>query len=458
MNVFWIMLDSLRRDHIGAYGSKVCRTPHLDAFAKEAVLFDNAYPEALPTIPVRTAMVTGCRTLGKRPWQPLTDEDVTAAEILEHHGYTNVFVTDTYHMAKPGMNFHRGFHSFQFIRGQEADALELARHDKDIEEYVHPRQSYRKKQVIDVFLRNTQGWKSEEDTFPAQVFREAARIAAGIKHKEKLFFWIDSFDPHEPWNPPSPYDRMYTDKDYRGKRLIDANYSTSDYMSAEELDYLRGMYAGEVTLVDRWFGYFIDTLRSTGLIDRSIIAVLADHGHPHGDHGRMMKSPEGMYSELLRIPLMIRTPNAQSVGRRIAGLVQTDDLLPTTLDLLGLDHESVCMTGKSAWKLVTGEASELRDVVITGYHKSAVRCVRDTEWSLIVNPEGRHELYDLVHDPAEKTNVFDKRRDVANHLMEYLGYFSYTKLPEEDFANVQESYEWAHTGVLHPEERQPKGV
>jgi len=447
MNVFWIMLDSLRRDHVGAYGSPVCKTPHLDAFATEAIVFDNAYPEALPTIPVRTAMVTGCRTLAGRPWQPLAREDVTAAEILACHGYTNVMITDTYHMAKPGMNFHRGFQSFQFIRGQEGDALELIPHDEDLERYCHPQQSARKRRVIDNFLRNTQQWKSEEDTFPAQVFREAARMASGLKERDDLFFWIDSFDPHEPWNPPAPYDTMYTDPAYDGPRLIDANYSAWDYMSREELAYLKAMYAGEVTLVDRWFGHFIDTLRSSGLLDRSVVIVLADHGHPHGDHGTMMKSPQNMYNELLRIPLMVRLPEGEHCGRRIAPLVQTDDLLPTTLDILGLGHEAACMTGRSAWRLVTGEAGKLRDVVVTGYHQSAYRCVRDERWSLVVNPEGRHELYDLVNDPAEQTNLFDERRDEAERLMAHVGYFSLTKLPQQEFKNVQEAYEWAHTGV-----------
>ena len=447
MNVFWIMLDSLRRDHIGAYGSTVCKTPNLDRFAQEAVVFDNAYPEALPTIPVRTAMVTGCRTLQGRPWQPLAKEDVTVAEILRHHGYTNVMITDTYHMAKPGMNFHRGFHSFQFIRGQEGDALELAPHDKNLEDYLHPQQSERKRRVIDNFLRNTRRWKSEEDTFPAQVFREAARMAEGVQDRDRLFFWVDSFDPHEPWNPPAPYDTMYTDPDYKGKRLIDANYGSVDYLSREELTYLRAMYAGEVTLVDRWFGYFMDTLRSSGLMDRSVVIVLADHGHPHGDHGLIMKSPENMYNELLRIPLMIRLPNAERAGQRVAPLVQTDDLLPTTLDLVGLGHEAVCMTGKSAWKLVTGEVESLRDVVITGYHQSPFRCIRDTEWSLIVNPEGKHELYHLLDDPKEQNNLFETRKDVAKSLMDRLGFFSFTKLPPDHIGNIQELYEWAHTPV-----------
>jgi len=447
MNVFWIVLDSLRRDHIGAYGSEVCQTPHLDAFAAEAILFDNAYPEALPTIPVRTALNTGCRTLHCRPWQPLTDEDVTAAEILGYHGYTSAMITDVYHMDKPGMNFHRGFDSFQFIRGQEGDCFELVPHDKDLDQYVHPQQSARKRRVIDNFLRNTQHWQSEEDTFPAQVFQEAARMVGGLQDEDKLFFWVDSFDPHEPWNPPAPYDAMYTDPDYDGKRLIDANYSTVDYMSPEELAYIRGMYAGEVTLVDRWFGHFIDTLRETGLLDRSVVIVLADHGHPHGDHGTIMKSPPNMYNELLRIPLMIRLPDAERAGQRVAPLVQMDDILPTTLKLIGLEHESACMTGQSMWPLVTGDAQKLRDVVITGYHSSAYRCVRDERWSLVVNPEGNHELYDLVNDPAEQTNLYAEQQQVAQRLLNYLGYFSYTKLPAKQFENVQEAYEWAHTSV-----------
>ncbi len=447
MNIFWIMLDSLRRDHVGAYGSTVCNTPHLDAFAQEAILFDNAYPEALPTIPVRTAMVTGCRTLPGRPWQPLAPEDVTAAEILGCHGYTSVMITDTYHMAKPNMNFHRGFDSFQFIRGQEGDAFELVPHDKNLEDYVHPQQSASKRQVIDTFLRNTQHWESEEDTFPAQVFREAARMATGLQDRDNLFFWVDSFDPHEPWNPPAPYDTMYTDPDYDGKRLIDANYSTVDYMTPEELAYIKGMYAGEVTLVDRWFGHFIDTLRSTGLIDRSIIIVLADHGHPHGDHGTIMKTAPNMYNELLRIPFMIRLPNAERAGARVAPLIQTDDLLPTTLDLLGLEHEAVCMTGKSVMKLVNGEVDKLRDVVITGYHDSPFRCVRDEQWSLVVKPDGNHELYDLINDPAEQNDLFAEQQQVAQRLINYLGYFSYTKLRAAQYKNVQEAYEWAHTAI-----------
>lgn len=447
MNVFWIMLDSLRRDHVGIYGSEICQTPNLDAFGEEAILFDNAYPEGLPTIPVRTAMVTGNRTLGSRPWQPLIDEDVTAAELLSAHGYTSSMITDTYHMAKPGMNFHRGFDSFKFIRGQEGDCWALCPHSENLEDYLHPDISDRKRRVIDNYLRSIENWTSEADTFPAQVFQEAARMVECLQDQDRLFFWVDSFDPHEPWNPPSPYDEMYMDEDYDGPRLIDANYADINYMSEEEQNFIRAMYAGEVTLVDRWFGHFIDTLKETGVIDRSIVIVMADHGHPHGDHGLIMKSPRNMYNELLRLPMMIRLPHEEHAGERIEPLVQTDDLLPTTLDLLGLEEESVAMTGKSAWKLVTGEADSLRDAVVTGYHQSPIRCVRDEKYSLVALPDGNHELYDLQADPGETNNIYDENPEIANRLLNHLGYWSYTKLPPAEFENVQEAYEWAHTSI-----------
>ena len=162
-------------------------------------------------------------------------------------------------------------------------------------------------------------------------------LRCSLRDRDKLFFWIDSFDPHEPWNPPAPYDTMYTDRNYAGKRLIDANYSTVDYMSPEELAYIKGMCAGEV--------------------------------------------------------------------------------------------------------------NKLRDVVVTGYHTSAFRCVRDERWSLLVHPEGRHELYDLVDDAREKVNLFGKRKDVAQRLLKQLGFFSYTKQPPTQYRNVQEAYEWAHTSM-----------
>jgi len=451
MNLILIVLDSLRQDHVGCYGKppwydRPVQTPNLDKFAAESVRFDNAYPEALPTIPVRTALITGQRTLPFRPWQPLTPEDVTASEIFAELGYINAMITDTYHLAKPGMNFARGFHSFKFIRGQESDAFETTPHNKRLEDFIHPAmKGTTKERVVDQYLRNTAHWKSDEDCFPAQVFKTAAKFVEGIGDKP-FFLWVDSFDPHEPWYPLPPFDTMYADPNYKGPRMIDALYSTVDYMSEEELAFIRAQYAGEVSMTDKWFGFFIDVLRQRGLLDRSLVLVLADHGHPLGDHGKIMKHPDNLYGELLRIPFLLRLPNAERAGTRIDAIVQTDDVLPTFLDYIGFPHEAIAMHGRSLRPLIEGKAESIRDYVVTGYHSSPYRCVRDKRWSYLYRPEGP-ELYDLQNDPLEQNNVIEKYPDVAAEMHRRMGVFSFTKQAKVPGKNVQERYEWSGTPI-----------
>ncbi|MEM2686419.1 MAG: sulfatase-like hydrolase/transferase, partial [Candidatus Bathyarchaeia archaeon] len=118
MNIIVIVVDSLRQDHVSFYNrgrpvfEKVpaCKTPHIDKFADECVVFENAYPCGLPTIPVRTELMTGHYTLPYRPWSPMESEDITLADILTREGYVCGLISDTYHLARPGMNFHKSFH------------------------------------------------------------------------------------------------------------------------------------------------------------------------------------------------------------------------------------------------------------------------------------------------------------------------------------------------------------
>jgi arylsulfatase A-like enzyme len=123
MHLIIICIDSLRQDHVSFYAGAHApvQTPHIDALAREAVVFENMYPEALPTIPIRTQLMTGQRTLGVRPWQPLHPSDRTIAQILGPAGYTSALITDTYHYFKPDYNFHRAFDVWRWIRGQEYD-------------------------------------------------------------------------------------------------------------------------------------------------------------------------------------------------------------------------------------------------------------------------------------------------------------------------------------------------
>ncbi|MDQ5813058.1 MAG: sulfatase-like hydrolase/transferase, partial [Actinomycetota bacterium] len=135
-NVVLVIIDSLRTDHVGAFGNDWIETPNLDALAKESLRFTKAYPESLPTICARRAIHTGMRTFPFRDrpraqrsapvrgWLPIPEEQPTLAEILRGHGYLTMLITDTYHEFMPPMNFHRGFEAYHFFRGQENDHYE----------------------------------------------------------------------------------------------------------------------------------------------------------------------------------------------------------------------------------------------------------------------------------------------------------------------------------------------
>ncbi len=446
MNVVGIMLDSLRCDHVGCYGNDWISTPVLDELARDSLRFTNAYPEGLPTIPVRTALWTGQCTLAFRPWQPLVKEDVTAAEILRTYGYRTALITDTYHMLKPDMNFHRGFHNHQWIRGQESDGYRSCEPDRDVEDFItEGMRDSRNHRMLIQYLRNTTGRRGPEDYFPHQVFSAAARWVREAATRGDFFLWVDSFDPHEPWDPPAPYDTMYTDPNYTGKKIIHPKYGPVGWMTEEELQNTRALYAGEVTFVDHCVGFLIDALKETGVYDDTLIVALSDHGHPHGDHGDIMKHDRDLYNELLRIPLLIKRPDGKYADGTCDALVQQQDLLPTILDTLGIGPV-VPMHGKSLWPLVGGKVDKLHDYVVMGYHPSEHRCIRDQEWSFILRPEGQQdELYNLIEDPKEQNNLIAERTDIAQRMFEALGRWSRARRVGKQKLTIQLQYEIEHT-------------
>ncbi len=144
-NLICIMVDSLRQDHVSFYNRDIgpfenvpaCQTPNIDTFASEAIVFENAYPEGLPTMPVRLALMTGQYTLPFRGWEPLTAHDITAADLLSQHGYTCGLITDCYHYRAPGMNCHRSFHTYEWIRGQEYDAYRPLPSRRRLNDYIN---------------------------------------------------------------------------------------------------------------------------------------------------------------------------------------------------------------------------------------------------------------------------------------------------------------------------------
>lgn len=442
MNIIIIMLDSLRYDHVGCYGNEWISTPNIDRLAQESVVFENAYPEGIPTIPVRMSLFTGNKTLSGRFWQPLLPEDVSMAEILDEYGYLNMMITDCYHMFKPNMNYHRGFHGWDLIRGQEIDAWRTDPHAVDLNKHLKDEQKGdRYVRGLDQFLRNVQDRRSEEDYFVAQVMGKSIQWLDRNHHHpifEEFFLYVDSFDPHEPWDPPPPFNTMYTDAAYSGKDLIWPKGGPFDWLNQDELAYIRAQYAGEVSFVDKWVGRLLDKIGDLGLMEDSMIILLSDHGHPHGDHGIMAKFGDNLYSELIRIPLMIRFPKGTHGGRRIQGLVEVPDIFPSILDYMGRKQDLEYFNGKSFMPLVTGDTDKIHRYVITGFFGSSARCVRDEEWSFIRRPEGqRNELYNLIQDPQEKHNLIDKHPETAKEMEDAIPAILNCNLQKEHWLQIR---------------------
>jgi len=419
MNVIVVIADSLRVDHVGCYGNDWIRTPHLDAFAAESTQFMHAYSEGLPTLPTRTAFWTGRFTFPFRGWQHFEHDDVLLAEVLWDQGYTSALITDVYHMHKPGMNCARGFDYARFIRGQEYDPWIV---DPSIEVDISKTSKLSGTDDDDLFrrrwaqyLRNVSWWEGEEDHFVAQVVKAGMRWLGEHQGEDQLFLWLDCFDPHEPWDPPPPYDRMYN-PDYDGIDIIDpVPGEVAGYLTDEELNNIKSLYAGEVTLVDKWVGRFLEAAREMGFLDNSLVVFATDHGEPFGEHGIIRKCRPWLHEELVHIPMLIRLPDGTGHGKQVSALVETCDLMPTILGFLEADAPDG-MTGESLLPLIRGEAQNIRDYAYSGYFNRQWS-IRTHEWSyLLPLYEATPELYDRTDDPTEQDNLVGERPELAAEL------------------------------------------
>jgi arylsulfatase A-like enzyme len=435
LNLILIVSDSLRADYLGCYGNRWIRTPNLDLLSKRSVQFTECYAESLPTLPARRVLLTGRRAAPLRfypqqsdpvqapGWHPLFYEDITLPEWLLAAGYTTGYVTDVPHVQKPGKNFHRGFEAFRFIRGNGADRWVSGPQSVPLSKYsVDGKGS----DTLRQYLMNRRGWKDESDSCVAQVVRQSAQWLMENRDNQPFFLYVDCFDPHEPWDPPDRYARMYH-RAHKGPKLI-VPPSTTDKLTKEQVLHIRSLYAGEVTLVDAWIGRLLDQVAKLDLYRNTVIAFVADHGTIMGEQGQIRTgNGDRTRRQVVRVPLLICQPDPAWAGKKVGAFVQHTDVMPTLLGLLRMAPPAR-ITGEDAWPLVTGSRDKLRDTVVTqhGYYAA----VRTNEWSYLASIDahkaGREleELYDLRADPAELINVAAGNskivRDMRARLRRYL--------------------------------------
>ena len=441
MNVIWIVSDTVRRKDVGAYGNKTIRTPSIDALAAKSVRFDRHYGASFPTMPTRADFMTGRWTMSFMQWTAIPAGESLLAELLRESGITTTGIVDTPFFIRDGMNYDKGFTTFYEI----PDHYFVAKGG-----YNPPGSPYRK------LLERRPAHPLDLECFAPKTFNKAMEWLA-LNYKEHFFLYVDTWDPHEPWNAPAYYTEPYW-PGYDEEQIMPfyRYWKEVPGFSEEKLKKAHAAYCGEISMVDAWIGSLLRQVEYMGLMENTAIIFTTDHGFYFGEHGLFGKmvfarDPEQeagptkygrspgswarspLYEENVAIPLTVYVPGMKPGS--YSGLTSAVDIMPTVLDLFEQKIPSR-VEGRSLLPAIENRSSAGRDYVVSscpfinaGDTDQLVdhllrKCVTPSmatittdRWSLLHDCEpGGSELYDLSSDPDQQKNVIAQHTDVAKEL------------------------------------------
>jgi len=397
MNIVLVLIDSVNRNALSAYGGSEFATPNLEAFAKRAWRFDNHFVGSLPCMPARREIFAGFSGMQWRPWGPLEPFDLRLPKLLEEAGYTTAIVTDHYHYWEESANgYIQSFQGAEFIRGHELDFWEPLVPDEDLPQWVKNIERWRPGYGHRYFS-NVKDFGDEKDFFPAKVMTAASDWLRKPKAKRPFFLQVESFDVHEPFDVPEPYASTYGDASGRDRFTLWPPYQDAARQAeffaqatAEELAYVRSQYGAKLTMTDRWFGRLLQTLDEESLWDDTAVIVTTDHGHDLGERGGYGKQFPHFDSHA-NIPLMVWHPHLQSHEGRIEALTSTVDIFASVLEMAGVTRPASSHS-QSFVPLLGGDTSSTRDAVIYGTFGQGI-CCTDGSWTLIQPPDRTKPLF-----------------------------------------------------------------
>ena len=364
-NVLLFTFDTLRADHLGCYGFQQAKTPVLDELAQKGVLFENAFCQVPLTLPSHASILTGLYppSHGVRLNGPyyLPPNVPTLAGILKQNGYsTAAFVSAFVLDSQFGLD--RGFDVY----------------DDDTREQSS---TYMAERTAELTTQRVIEWLGQRQEYP-------------------FFLWVHFFDPHLPYVPPAPFDSMFSESPYDG----------------------------EIAYADKMAGEILNELERLQILDSTCIIATSDHGEGLGEHGEISHSLF-VYDTTIHIPLIFalpekcsRAPTHWSPGSRINDLVETVDLVPTVLDLLGI-RSDIATDGTSLLKNEPGAErfvySESLYPLSHGW--SPLQSARTLEWKFI--KASKPELYDVRNDAQEVSNQYTRHGEMAAAMETWLGEF-----------------------------------
>jgi len=356
-----LLLDSLGREHLGAWGGREFDTPNLDRLARRSVRFTRHFAGSLPCMPARHDLLCGALDFLWRPWGSIEiwEEPLTAA--LRRAGVVTQLVTDHPHLFEVGgENYHCDFTAWDYQRGHESDPWKT-RPDPSwmgAPSFGRPHMPY----------DDSRGWFRGEQDFPGpRTMRAAARwLDEHAPHHERFLLFVDEFDPHEPFDTPEPWASRY-DPDWEGPHLVWPPYAAEGVgrgvLDARQARQVRASYGAKLSMIDHWLGRVLDVLDRRGLWETTAVVLCTDHGHYLGEKDVWGKPPVPLYEPLVHTPLLVAWPG-RAPGTCDA-LTTNVDLHATLLDVFGAEarHRT---HGRSLVPLLDGRAEAVREHLLAG--------------------------------------------------------------------------------------------
>jgi arylsulfatase A-like enzyme len=397
-NVVVLLLDSLNRHEMGAYGGKNFDTPNLDRLAARSVRFTNHHTGSLPCIPARHDILVGAWDFLWRPWGSieLWEEPITAS--LRREGVITQLITDHPHLFETGgENYHTDFTAWDYERGHESDAWKSRPDPSWLGTPTYGRGH--------THYDNSRGYFRGEEDFPGPRTMQAtakwlAEDAPVHRAKgERFFLFVDEFDPHEPFDTPEEWATRYDDS-WEGPHLTWPPYAIDAYkqgiLTERDARQIRAQYGGKLSMIDHWLGRVLDELDTTNAWEDTAVILCTDHGHYLGDtdvHGRDVWGKPGLpvYKPLGHIPMLVSWPGV--VPTTNDALTTSTDIHATIAEVFGAPVKHTAH-GKSLVPVLANEQTQVRDWLLTGVWGREVQIVTN-EWRYTRGPNGANTPHSM---------------------------------------------------------------
>ncbi len=385
-NVVVLLIDTLRASKLQLYYPKSrVKTPALDAFAKQGAIFIRPQTPENWTKPAVASLLTSLHPMThntKEQGSKLPNKALMLSEVYQRAGFkTASFLANGY--VSRAFGFDQGWdHYTNYIRER----------------------------------RNTNA---------SNVFGEAGSWIE--KHKaERFFVYIQTIDPHVPYDPPDAFLKMYDAKPYNGQvknrrthlMLDDAKKNPKKYnFTARDKERIEALHDGEISYHDEQFGRFLKKLDALGLGENTMVVVTSDHGEEFQEHGSWGHG-HSVYQELLNVPLIMRFPGVIPAGMRIEPVVTTMDVGPTVLEATGVEVPDE-FEGRSLIGFLVGDWPPAPHVAFSDFMNNR-RVIVGADWKYIVRASLSHVAFDLAKDPWEKRELKSAQGPIATRYLQIL--------------------------------------